>query len=597
MGIYTALPQGLEEVDVIVAGGGTAGCVVASRLADADPKLSILVIESGKDNYQVPTVTHPVLWMGNYMPGNPNVFNHVAVKEEQLANREYRGGSSVNLMMYTRAQGCDYDSWNTEGWKTDDMVPYLKKFETYHGLPDKENHGYDGPVHVSGGSFRSMRAEDDFVDATRKVGFAEVEDLQDLESTSVSRGRKFVSPEGIRQDAAHAYLHPKLQDGKHPHLHVLVESQVQKVLFDGGRASAVECRSNPVTQSNPVPGTTTVKARKLVVLSCGTLGSPTILERSGVGPIDTLKKAGITASPIVDLPGVGNDFQDHNMVICVYKADLTPEETPDKINTGQADIPAYLASRNKILGWNGIDAWTKVRPTPSEVDALGPAFKEAWEKDFKDTRKPLISTIFAVGLLGDRSEAPPGQYFSMASFTTYPYSRGYVHITGPGIDDPLEFKTGYLTDKHGLDLKAQVWAYKLQRETVRRMEINLGVLPYRNPVFPPGSNASYAVDAVGDDGKSRPTKNIEYSPEDDAIIEDWLRKTLTTSWHGIGTCKMAPRDQLGVVDNSLGVYGVTGLKIADLSIVPENVCANTMTTALAIGEKAADIFIRELDLA
>lgn len=174
------------------------------------------------------------------------------------------------------------------------------------------------------------------------------------------------------------------------------------------------------------------------------------------------------------------------------------------------------------------------------------------------------------------------------------------HITGPGIDDPLKFKTGYLTDKHDLDLKAQVWAYKVQRETARRMAIHQGELPYRNPVFPSGSRASYAMDAVGDNvpsSASKPKKNIEYSAEDDAIIEEWIRKTMTNCWHSIGTCKMAPREQLGVVDNSLGVYGVTGLKIADLSIAPENVCSNTMSTALAIGEKAADIFIREVGLA
>lgn len=179
-------------------------------------------------------------------------------------------------------------------------------------------------------------------------------------------------------------------------------------------------------------------------------------------------------------------------------------------------------------------------------------------------------------------------------------SNNEKHITGPDLDDSLEFKTGYLTNKHDLDLKAQVWAYKVQRDTARRMAINQGELPYRNPVFPSGSNASYAMDAVGDNAPSsasKPKKNIEYLAEDDAIIEEWIRKTLTTCWHGIGTCKMAPREQLGVVDNSLGVYGVTGLKIADLSIVPENVCSNTMSTALAIGEKAADIFIRELGLA
>lgn len=115
-----------------------------------------------------------------------------------------------------------------------------------------------------------------------------------------------------------------------------------------------------------------------------------------------------------------------------------------------------------------------------------------------------------------------------------------------------------------------------------------------HPEFPSGSKASLVSGAPekGSNGK----ESIEYSAEDDAAIEKWIRKNMTTCWHGIGTCKMAPREQLGVVDKSLGVYGVSGLKVADLSIVPENVCANTMSTALGIGEKAADIFIRELGL-
>lgn len=117
-----------------------------------------------------------------------------------------------------------------------------------------------------------------------------------------------------------------------------------------------------------------------------------------------------------------------------------------------------------------------------------------------------------------------------------------------------------------------------------------------HPEFPSGSKASFTLDALGPHSGSKVKENIKYSAEDDAAIEKWIRQNMTTCWHGIGTCKMAPREQLGVVDSSLGVYGVSGLKVADLSVVPENVCANTMSTALAIGEKASDIFIKELGL-
>ena len=127
-----------------------------------------------------------------------------------------------------------------------------------------------------------------------------------------------------------------------------------------------------------------------------------------------------------------------------------------------------------------------------------------------------------------------------------------------------------------------------------------GEIPDRHPEFPPGSKAAYPKPP----DEKNPTANgapdvdgeLEYTPEDDAAIEQWIRQYMTTCWHNIGTCKMAPRESLGVVDENLSVYGVQGLKVADLSIVPENVCNHTMNTALVIGEKAADIFIEELEL-
>ncbi|KAI5922874.1 alcohol oxidase-like protein [Camillea tinctor] len=599
MGVHTKLPDSLHEVDIIVAGGGTAGCVVASRLADADPGLTILVIESGRDNFNVPTVVHPVLWRGNYVPSDPRVFFHKAVKEHQLADREsivqvgntLGGGSSVNLMMYTRAQRCDYDSWNTKGWTTDEVLPFLKKFETYDGSGNEELHGSSGPIRVSRGPFRSTEAEQDFISAMKVAGYPEVEDLQDLTSLGVSRIRKYVSPQGQRQDAAHRYLHPGLE--KHPNLHVLVESKVVRVTFDNDRrASGVEYQPQSDKSLQR-----TVNARKLVVVSCGTLGSPPVLERSGVGNAEVLKSAGVPL--VAELPGVGHDYQDHNISIYVWSSRLPPEETTDGIHGGYVDIPALLSSKDKILGWNGIDVSSKVRPTDAEVEALGPSYQEAWKRDFEKTpSKPVASMIFIAGLLGDRSRVPPGQYFSVGIYTTYPYSRGSIHITGSQVDDPLDFKTGFLSDEQDLDLKTQMWAYKKQREVVRRMAIHRGEVSYRHPVFAPGSTASY-VDETGDaDSAFTPSAvtDLKYAPEDDAAIEQWIRQNMTTCWHGLGTCKMAPREQMGVVDENLDVYGVHGLKIADLSIAPENVCCNTMNTALMIGEKAADIIIRQLGL-
>ncbi|KAI1854406.1 hypothetical protein JX265_012440 [Neoarthrinium moseri] len=603
--LYKLLPKRIEEVDVIIAGGGTAGCIVAARLADADSNLSILVVESGRDNYESPTVIHPALWRGNHVPSDPKVYVHKSAKEKQLGGREsliqvgntLGGGSSINLMMYVRAQKCDFDSWNMEGWRSEEMGHYMRKVETYHGTGTENKHGVDGPIHVSKGPFRSTESEEDFINAMMQVGYPRVEDMQDLKSIGVESIRKYVSSDGRRQDTAHAYLHPRLRDGKHPGLHVLVETQVVRVMFDEDlRASAVELRPNPAFQPDRADDPArVVKARKLVVLSCGTLGTPSVLERSGVGQAEVLENAGVPL--VTNLPGVGHDYQDHHLTMSCYKSNLPSGTTTDDIHGGYADIPKLLSNQDPILGWNGIDASSKIRPLDAEVERLGDKFKQCWDEDFeKVENKPLVSLIFVAGLLGDRGDIPQGQYFSMAPFTAYPYSRGHVHITGRSIDDRLDFVTGFLTDKSGFDLKTQIWPYKKQREVARRMRIYEGEVSHRHPSFPPGSTAAYNGDIETIEEPASTMKDIVYAPADDKIIEDWIRMNLTTCWHGIGTCKMAPLSSLGVVDENLGVHGVQALKIADLSVIPGNVGSNTMNTALIIGEKAADVIIRELGL-
>lgn len=144
-------------------------------------------------------------------------------------------------------------------------------------------------------------------------------------------------------------------------------------------------------------------------------------------------------------------------------------------------------------------------------------------------------------------------------------------------------------------MATQVWAYKKQREVVRRMKTYRGEISDRHPQFPPGSKATNSY-IEGQPPVSKTAEHTEYSAEDEKAIEQWIRQYMTTCWHGIGTCKMAPKEKSGVVNENLNVYGVQGLKVADLSIAPENVCNHTMSTALMIGEKAADIFIKELGL-
>jgi alcohol oxidase len=165
---------------------------------------------------------------------------------------------------------------------------------------------------------------------------------------------------------------------------VLVEAKVVRaVVDDSGRAVGVEYTPNPDFQAAGISLTKhpkqTVKARKLVVISCGACGTPAVLERSGVGNAE------------VDLPGVGNDYQDHHLVLYPYRTNLAADETIDGILSGRADATELIAKNDKIMGWNSVDISSKVRPTDDEVSALGPEFQAAWDRDFKNApNKPLM---------------------------------------------------------------------------------------------------------------------------------------------------------------------------------------------------------------
>lgn len=604
-----------REYDIIFAGGGTVACLAAGRLAKADPNLSILLVEGGKDNHNDPTVVNPAMYLAHLAPDSQTALFYKANKEKALNDREaivpcggiLGGGSSINFMMYTRAQGVDFDAWKMEGWDAKSLLPYAKKLETYHlddASVDKNMHGYDGPIHVSNGTHLPKDEQDDIMAGAAAVGYKEIVDLQDFKANNAfSRWLKYIGPDGKRQDTAHRYLHPLLESKQYPNLHLLVQSKVVRVLFEGKKAVGIEYEPTKAFQptielSKPV--VSTVKAKKLVVVSAGALGTPSILERSGVGSAKILEKLDI---PVVsDLPGVGEDYQDHHLVLYPYKAKVKTNATLDELLSGKRDFGQAIADKDPMLGWNGIDICSKVRPTEEEVDQLGADFRKLWDKDFANApERPIMLMGVVSAFLGDHKilAEDTDTFVTMGTYTAYPYSRGNIHIVSKDAQTPASFNTGFLT--HPADLKKQLWAYKKQREIIRRTNAYAGEVAIGHPQFKEGSKAALTPMAAKKDGfktaeERKDLAPIEYDAEDDAVIEDFIRSNVNTTWHSCGTCKIAPREEGGVVDKDLNVYGTEGLKVADLSIVRENVGSNTNNTALIVGEKTADIIGKELGL-
>ncbi|KUL83021.1 hypothetical protein ZTR_09305 [Talaromyces verruculosus] len=594
-----------KEVDIVVAGGGAAGIVVASRLAKADPTLLILILEHGPDVRESPQVVNPALFITNLLPGSKTATFYTAEPSEHLNGRRAivatgrcpGGGGSINFLAYVRPQEIDFDNWEAEGWSGKEMLRFFKKFENFQD-PDPEIdpsvHGYGGELSVSQGSNVQEALQQDFFKACEALGIGRVADMADFKtSNGVGKWHQFVDKnDGIRQNTPHGFLYPIL-DANNTGLQIATEVKVGRILFeeDTNRAKGVEY----FTEGSSKPRV--VYARKQVILAAGGLGSPQILERSGVGNSSLLSKLSI---PVVsDLPGVGSDYKDHNCVLYTYRSTTTEEQTLDGLLSGRLSMENAFKQKlttpeQYILGWNGCYCFGKVRPSEEQIKSFTHSFKELYDRDFRDRpERPMLMLGLVAGYLGDHSAVESGQYFTCVPFNPYPYSRGSIHIKSSSPFDAPEFNAGFLSNP--ADVEQMLYGYKLQRDIVRRLSHYRGPLETSHPKFPPGSKASYDyVDALSAE-KGFPVP-IEYNSEDDDAIRDYIRQSVETTWHSMSTCAMKKRELGGVVDERLNVYGVEGLKVADLSICPQNVAANTYSTALAIGEKAATLVAEDLGI-
>jgi len=374
------------------------------------------------------------------------------------------------------------------------------------------------------------------------------------------------------------------------------------------------------------------KSRKFTIVSGGTLSSPLILQRSGIGDPEKLRKAGV--KPLVDLPGVGLNFQDHYLTFATYRAKPWVESFDD-FARGDKETQDKVFNQWNINGMgplatNGIEAGVKVRPNEKELkefkDWPFPEFLSGWDSYFKEKPdKPVMHYSVIAGWFGDHMLMPPGKFFTMFHFLEYPFSRGFTHITSASCYDPPDFDAGFMNDKR--DMIPMVWGYIKSRETARRMDSYAGEVTGMHPFYAFDSPASardmdlattnaYAGPnhltsniqhgswSVHEDAGKPPEPNmlnsnqvtvreeLPYSKEDLLAVEEWVKRHVETTWHSLGTCSMGPKEgnsvvKHGVLDERLNVHGVKGLKVADLSVCPDNVGCNTYSTALLIGEKCA----------
>ncbi|MFJ4453869.1 choline dehydrogenase [Pseudomonas sp. NPDC089392] len=524
-----------KRYDYIIIGAGSAGCVLANRLTE-DAGTSVLVLEFGGSDRSV-LIQMPSAFS---LPMNTSKYNwrYETVAEPHLDNRRLHcprgkvlgGSSSINGLVYIRGHACDFDEWESLGaknWGYRNCLPYFKRAEQYKFGGD-DYRGGAGPLSTNNGNNMQNPLYGAWVEAGAEAGYIKTDDCNGYMQEGFGAMHMTVK-DGVRWSTANAYLRPAMS---RPNLTVITHAMTRRILLDGKRAVGVEYDQGGQIHK--------VLCNREVLVASGPIGSPHLLQRSGIGPAAVLKSAGIEVRH--DLPGVGENLQDHSEIYIQYAC-----KEPVTLNGKMNLLGKALIGLRWLLFKDGLGA-------SNHFEAGG------FIRSSKGLRWPDIQFHFLPAAMRYDGDKPfKGHGFMVLTGPNKPKSRGHVRALSADPYQHPQIRFNYLQSEE--DREGFRRCVRLTREIIAQPAMDR----YRGEELAPGPQV-----------------------QTDAEIDAFVRANMESTMHPCGSCRMG-EDDMAVVDSALRVRGLQGVRVIDSSVFPSEPNGNLNAPTIMLAERAADL--------
>ena len=532
--------------DYIIVGAGSAGCTLAARLSESGA-YRVLLLEAGGSDRRL-WIQMPIGYGKSFYDPGVN-WMYRTEPEAALDGRQgywprgkvLGGSSSINAMVHIRGQEADFDEWRAlgnPGWGWRDVLPYFKKSEDYSGGAD-EWRGVGGPLHVSDVSRDCHPLCESYLKACEEAGLKRTRDFNGASPEGVGL-YQITTVGGFRMSAARAYLRPAM---KRTNLHVETNAHATRILFKGACATGIDYRQNGIGK--------TATASSEIILAAGAINSPQLLQLSGVGPADILAPLGIEM--VCDSPAVGRNLQDHLCIDHLYRS--------------------RRPTLNDVLGpwWGrlrvGLDYVVRRRgPLAMSVNQGGGFIRTRPDLPRANMQLYFSPLSYTRALPGKRALMSPDPFpgFLLSAQPCRPTSRGHLEIASPDPFAAPVIVPNALSTNH--DISEMLEGTKFLRKLASSPSLKAIIAEEMQPG--PGAQS------------------------DEALIAD-IRRRASTVFHPVSTCRMGPDRRENVVDHTLKVHGVHGLRVIDASVFPAVTSGNTNAPTIMVGEKGADLVLRD----